>query len=80
MSAATDLIEYPCSDGKPMAETDMHRDWMFRLIRQDTSISTGSPSLLPGSGRESSMIARGRIAPRLSRFPVAFPAGLRGRG
>lgn len=25
-------IEYPESDGKPMGETDLHRDWMFRLI------------------------------------------------
>jgi Uma2 family endonuclease len=23
---------YPESDGKPMAETDVHRDWMFRII------------------------------------------------
>ncbi len=21
-------IDYPSSDGKPMAETDLHRDWM----------------------------------------------------
>src|SRR5271163_5014636 len=25
-------IEYPSSDGKPMAETDTHRDWMFTNI------------------------------------------------
>jgi hypothetical protein len=25
-------IEYPISDGKPMAETDLHRDLMFDLI------------------------------------------------
>lgn len=25
-------IEYPESDGKPMGETDLHRDWMFRLL------------------------------------------------
>jgi Uma2 family endonuclease len=25
-------IHYPESDGKPMAETDVHRDWMFRVI------------------------------------------------
>ena len=23
---------YPEADGKPMAETDVHRDWMVRLI------------------------------------------------
>jgi Uma2 family endonuclease len=26
------LIEYPESDGKPMGETDLHRDWMFRIL------------------------------------------------
>jgi len=31
-TATTDLIEYPTSDGKPMAETDIHRDLMLRLI------------------------------------------------
>ncbi|MBW3541361.1 MAG: Uma2 family endonuclease, partial [Planctomycetes bacterium] len=25
-------IEYPESDGRPMGETDLHRDWMVRLI------------------------------------------------
>jgi Uma2 family endonuclease len=25
-------IEYPESDGQPMGETDLHRDWMFRII------------------------------------------------
>jgi Uma2 family endonuclease len=25
-------IEYPESDGRPMGETDLHRDWMFRII------------------------------------------------
>src|SRR5437868_3119154 len=28
----SETIEYPESDGKPMAETDDHRDWMFRII------------------------------------------------
>jgi len=27
-----DEIEYPESDGKPMGETDLHRDWMIRLL------------------------------------------------
>ena len=26
-------VEYPTSDGKPMAETDVHRDLMMDLIR-----------------------------------------------
>jgi Uma2 family endonuclease len=25
-------IEYPESDGKPMGETDLHRDWMMRIL------------------------------------------------
>ena len=25
-------IEYPESDGRPMRETDLHRDWMFRIL------------------------------------------------
>jgi Uma2 family endonuclease len=25
-------IEYPESDGRPMGETDLHREWMFRII------------------------------------------------
>jgi Uma2 family endonuclease len=25
-------VHYPESDGKPMAETDLHRDWMVRII------------------------------------------------
>lgn len=25
-------VHYPESDGKPVAETDVHRDWMFRII------------------------------------------------
>jgi Uma2 family endonuclease len=27
-----DEIEYPESDGKPMGETDLHRDWMSRIL------------------------------------------------
>jgi len=25
-------IQYPESDGKPIGESDLHRDWMFRII------------------------------------------------
>lgn len=33
MSLETDLeIEYPETDGRPMGETDLHRDWMNRII------------------------------------------------
>lgn len=31
-SIALTEIEYPESDGRPMGETDLHRDWMFRII------------------------------------------------
>jgi Uma2 family endonuclease len=27
-------VEYPSSDGKPMAETDLHRDWMYIIIHR----------------------------------------------
>jgi len=27
-------IEYPFSDGKPMAETDLHRNWMVIIIQR----------------------------------------------
>jgi Uma2 family endonuclease len=30
-SSLADVI-YPESDGRPMGETDLHRDWMFRII------------------------------------------------
>jgi Uma2 family endonuclease len=26
------IVEYPESDGKPMGETDLHRDWMVRIL------------------------------------------------
>jgi len=29
-----ETIEYPSSDGEPMAETDLHREWMFRSIHR----------------------------------------------
>lgn len=29
---ATDTVEYPEADGRPMAETDLHRDLMFYII------------------------------------------------
>jgi Uma2 family endonuclease len=35
MNRASSLdIIYPESDGKPMAESDLHRDWMFRIIEK----------------------------------------------
>jgi Uma2 family endonuclease len=30
--AAQDQIDYPESDGKPMGETDLHRDWMIAIL------------------------------------------------
>jgi Uma2 family endonuclease len=32
MAFQTIEIEYPETDGQPMGETDLHRDWMFRII------------------------------------------------
>jgi Uma2 family endonuclease len=32
VQAEVEQIEYPESDGKPMAETDVHRDWMWRIL------------------------------------------------
>ena len=31
LSSPTVEIDYPESDGKPMGETDLHRDWMVTL-------------------------------------------------
>ena len=28
----SESIEYPESDGEPMGETDLHRDWMVRIL------------------------------------------------
>jgi Uma2 family endonuclease len=33
-ATAADEIAYPDSDGKPMAETDVHRDWMVTIIQR----------------------------------------------
>ncbi len=30
---AIDEIEYPESDGKPLGESDVHRDWMIRILK-----------------------------------------------
>ncbi len=32
IASITETIEYPESDGEPMAETDLHRDWMVRIL------------------------------------------------
>lgn len=32
ISTISESIEYPESDGKPMGETDLHRDWMVRIL------------------------------------------------
>jgi len=32
VTQATEQIDYPESDGKPMGETDLHRDWMVRIL------------------------------------------------
>jgi hypothetical protein len=32
VSAIDQTIEYPEWDGQPMGETDLHRDWMVRIL------------------------------------------------
>ena len=32
VAQVADQIDYPESDGKPMGETDLHRDWMVRIL------------------------------------------------
>lgn len=32
LSSISESIEYPESDGEPMGETDLHRDWMVRIL------------------------------------------------
>ena len=32
IASISEAIEYPESDGEPMAETDLHRDWMVRIL------------------------------------------------
>ncbi len=32
LASISESIDYPESDGEPMGETDLHRDWMFRIL------------------------------------------------
>ncbi len=43
MATVPKKIEYPTSDGKPMAETDVHRDAMIDLIRTLQDYYAGDP-------------------------------------
>ena len=43
MATVPKKIEYPTSDGKPMAETDIHRDVMFDLIETLQAYYSGDP-------------------------------------
>ena len=42
-------IEYPESDGQPMAETDLHRNWMFWLIELLQSFFAGQQVYVSGN-------------------------------
>jgi Uma2 family endonuclease len=42
-------LEYPESDGKPMAETDVHRDWMVRIIDLLRHRYRGEPVYVSGN-------------------------------
>jgi Uma2 family endonuclease len=42
---AADEVEYPSSDGKPMAETDLHRDQMLRAIEVLKGVFAAQPDV-----------------------------------
>src|SRR5713101_3017903 len=42
-------IDYPSSDGKPMAESDLHRDWMVRIIELLKSHFAGQKVYVSGN-------------------------------
>jgi Uma2 family endonuclease len=46
---ATDLVEYPEADGRPMAESDLHRDLMFYVINLLRRYFTGQQVYVSGN-------------------------------
>ena len=42
-------IDYPSSDGKPMAETDLHRDWMITNIQRLARFFAGKRVYVSGN-------------------------------
>jgi Uma2 family endonuclease len=46
---ATAEIEYPSADGKPMAETDVHRDWMITNIQRLERLYAGRRVYVSGN-------------------------------
>src|SRR5438552_527041 len=42
-------IDYPSSDGKPMAESDLHRDWMFTIIQRLANFFRGRRVYVSGN-------------------------------
>jgi Uma2 family endonuclease len=49
VSPAATEIHYPSSDGKPMAETDIHRDWMFCIISRLQRFFAGVRNYVSGN-------------------------------
>jgi Uma2 family endonuclease len=49
MSRSSVEIDYPSSDGKPMAESDLHRDWMVRIIELLKSHFAGQKVYVSGN-------------------------------
>ncbi len=51
MTVQSPVVElyYPESDGQPMAETDLHRDWMFRIIDVLQYRYDGEPVYISGN-------------------------------
>ena len=46
---ATDIVDYPEADGRPMAETDLHRDLMFYVIHLLRRYFTGQQVYVSGN-------------------------------
>jgi Uma2 family endonuclease len=46
---ATDIVDYPEADGRPMAETDLHRDLMFYIIHLLRRYFTGQQVYVSGN-------------------------------
>ena len=61
-------IEYPCSDGKPMAETDVHRNWMYTIIHRLERFFDGQEVYVSGN----LLIYYVKNNPRKSVAPDAF--------
>ena len=60
IKATTDTVEYPQADGKPMAESDLHRDLMVYVINLLRRYFSGQQVYV--SGNLSALLRRGQPA------------------